>query len=71
MSRALTKSNPLANISGATLLIGVVLVGLLVWYLLKHKPVAASYTNLEKWNVKYNLDGLPVEIEIHRDAKKT
>lgn len=70
MSKALTKSNPLAKMSGTTLLIGVVLVGLLVWYLMKKKPVAATYQNLETWDIKYSVDGLPTTITIHRDAKQ-
>ena len=63
-----SKSNPPAKISGTTLLIGAVLIGLLIWFIFKSKPAAAQYNNVESWDVSYNEDGLPTKITIHREA---
>ena len=62
------QSNPPARISSTTMLIGAVLIGLLIWFILKKQPAAAQYNNVESWDVSYNEDGLPTKITIHREA---
>lgn len=59
-------SNP--AVSGTTLIIGAVLIGLLVWWLVRKKPIAGTYSNKEEWSVSYNADGLPTKIVINRNA---
>ena len=60
---AISSLMPLLLLAGAALLI----------YFLFRKKVApiANYKNKEEWTVKYNEDGLPVSITIHRDARQT
>jgi len=68
-SRTPVRYNPTFN---PTWIVGLALVGLLVWFLLKSRtqPVAGTYNNLESWEVSYNPDGLPTKITIHRDARR-
>ena len=71
MKKSLVKyqRNLPAKTSGVTLLIGVVIVGLILWFILKGKTTQAStYNNVESWDVAYNEDGLPTKITIHREA---
>ena len=52
----------------------VVLIGAVIWYLVKNKNGAAAagqYLNEESWDVAYNNDGLPTKITIHRNATRT
>lgn len=59
------------QVSATTILL-VAGVALLIWFLVKEKvptPVA-SYQNAETWSIKYNDDGLPTEITVHRDARQ-
>jgi len=76
MSKALTErqvqvSNP--GTPSAGLIIGLIVVGLIIWYLLKRKEAqpAGQYLNEEKWDVQYNVDGLPTSITIHRNATRS
>ena len=74
MSKALAErqvgvSNPSMS-SG--LIIGLIIVGLLIWYLMKRKAQpAGQYLNEEKWDISYNVDGLPTTVTIHRDARRS
>ena len=65
------RSNPPAKISGTTLIIGLVLVGLIIWLVVRNKqPTAGQYLNKESWDISYNEDGLPTKITINRDATR-
>ena len=56
----------------AGLIIGLIVVGLLIWYLMKkNSQPAGQYLNEEKWDVKYSEDGLPTSITIHRNATRS
>lgn len=75
MSRAVAKrqvevSNPSMPSTG--IVIGIILVGLLIWFLMKKNSAQAAgqYLNEEKWDVKYSEDGLPTSITIHRNATR-
>jgi len=72
-SKVPVKYNP--TISSTTLLLGLAVVGLLVWFLLKGRTgaqvPAGNYSNLESWDVQWSDDGLPLKITIHRDAKRS
>ena len=58
-----------AKTSGVTLLIGALIIGVIIWFLMKGKTAqASSYTNAEEWNVTYSEDGLPTKIVISRHA---
>ena len=51
-------------------LLGLALIGLIIWLFVKNKgqsPVG-QYLNEESWYVSYNEDGLPTKITIHRNA---
>ena len=71
MNRSLAKYNPPAKISGTTLLIGAVLIGLLIWFIKSKSAQAGSYNNKEEWQVTYDEDGLPTKIIITRNAVRT
>lgn len=59
--------NPVTKISGTTILVGIIFIGLLWWLISKNKSVA-SYKNLERWEIVRNEKGFTTEIIIHRDA---
>lgn len=63
--RVSTKSN-----SNITLILIVGLAVVVIYLLLKNRPVAAaSYQNVETWKVKWDEKTmLPLEVEVHRDA---
>ena len=62
-SRALTTS-----LSPSTMLIGILAIGLALWFIFKNKQTVGRYLNEESWDVQYNSDGLPTKIVIHRNA---
>ena len=66
------KKNLPAKKSNLGWVIGLVLIGLVVWLLIKNKiqnPASqGSYSNKEEWSVEYNSDGLPTKIVISRNA---
>ena len=71
MSKTLVKQNlGGVQVSSTTLLIGLALLALLVWYLLKNRTaMAATYTNEEKWDVDWDtVTMLPKSITVHRNA---
>jgi len=35
------------------------------------KPVGKRYQNTETWEIKWNTDGLPEKVTIHRDAVRS
>jgi len=35
------------------------------------KPVGRRYQNSETWDIKWNSDGLPEKVTIHRDARQS
>lgn len=76
----MTKSLATRNVSLSNpqpsweMLVMVVLIGAVIWYLVKNKNGAAAagqYLNEESWDVAYNNDGLPTKITIHRNATRT
>ena len=66
-SRAVARSSK--GISTTTILL-IAGVALLLYLILKNKPVAAQYLNKEEWSVEYSPDGLTTKIVIHRDARQ-
>ncbi len=56
--------------SATAIVVGLALIGLLVYFLLRNPQSTSEYKNLESWDVQYNVDGLPTKITIHRDAVK-
>ena len=58
--------------SNGLILIGLVALGLLIYFLARRQPSAISgnYSNEERWDIKYSDEGLPLQIVIHRDAKR-
>ena len=72
MTKALTKYQRNLPASGTTLVIGVILIALVIWLLLKNRQGSntGQYKNFESWDVQYNADGLPIKISIHRDARR-
>ena len=71
MRRSLVRYNPSTKVSGTTILIGIALVGLIIWLIVRSKqPTAGQYLNKESWDISYNEDGLPTKITIHRDATR-
>ena len=59
----------------ALTLIIVIAVGVLV-YLTRNRWLPAltptkTYENAEIWNITYNADGLPTQIVVNRNAKRT
>ena len=79
MSRSLTRYRrnlPAKGISGTTLLLGALVIGLVIWFLLKKQGSISQggigqYSNKEEWNVSYDKDGLPTRIVISRNATRT
>ena len=67
MSRSLAKKSS-SNISN--MLIGIVLIGILIYFVVKKNSIGQQYTNKEKWIVEYNPKGLPTTIIIERNAKQ-
>ena len=59
-----------------TVMIGIAIVALIIWLLLKNRQssmtgivgTAGTYKNEESWDVQYNADGLPTKVTIHRNA---
>ena len=41
-----------------------------VW-LTENKPEGRRYRNTETWDIKWNTDGLPEKVTIHRDARQS
>ena len=73
MSRALAirRSSGGIRLSTETILV-IAGLALLIWFLMKRKSVPiANYLNKEEWSIKYNEDGLPTSVTIHRDARQT
>ena len=57
---------------GMGLIVVVGLVALVVWLLMRQKPIAqplGTYLNKEEWDISYDKEGLPTKITIHRDAR--
>ncbi len=56
--------------SGMSMLFLAVAAAFVIWMLVKNRASASgqTYSNEESWDVKYNSDGLPVKIVIHRNA---
>ena len=79
MNRSLTRRRrnlPAKGISGTTLLLGALVIGLIIWFLLKKQGSVSQggigqYSNKEEWNVSYDKDGLPTRIIITRDARRS
>ena len=73
MTKALTKYQRNLPARGTTLVIGVILIALIIWLLLKNKqtPIIGNYSNKEEWSISYDNDGLPTRIVISRDARKS
>ena len=76
--RALTRYRrnlPARGMSGTTLILIAAAIGLVIWFILKKQGISqggiGQYSNEEKWNIKYDRDGLPTEITIHRQATRT
>ena len=72
--KALTKykrSAPISKSSNLNWVIGLALVGLVVWFLLKNKGASTQYLNKEEWDISYDENGLPTKITIHRDARRS
>ena len=53
-----------------SLLIGIAIVGLIIWLVMRGKPIA-QYKNTERWEIIRNEQGFATEIVVHRDAKQT
>ena len=76
MTRALAKrsSTVVSTPSGTTILIGLALVGLIIYLMLKNRDTAAAvgtYNNAETWNIKWDNDTmLPLSIVVHRNATR-
>jgi len=72
MTKDLTKYQRNLPAKGTTLVIGIILIALIIWLLLKNRqtPIAGEYKNLEEWSVTYNEDGLPIKISINRKATR-
>lgn len=74
MTKALIKRNVNVagyRISGTTAIIGVALLALLLWYLMRRNAMAGTYKNVETWTVKWDpVTMLPLEVEVHRDATR-
>ena len=53
-----------------TLLVGIAVVGLIIWLVMRNKSVA-QYKNTERWEIIRNEQGFATEIVVHRDAKQS
>ena len=71
MTKDLTKYQRNLPAKGTTLVIGVILIALIIWLIMKNKqtPITGTYSNTKKWFIKYNEDGLPTEITKVVNAK--
>jgi len=67
-SKALTVRRTSLSRTNPATLIGILIIGLLLWFILKNKKTAVQYLNGESWDITYNADGLPTKIAIHRNA---
>ncbi len=66
MSTALVKrDNIVTNPKSNTTIIFIIVVALLLYLLLKKKT---QYNNAETWEIKWNEEGLPETVTVHRDA---
>jgi len=66
VSTALVKSdNTVTNPKSNTTIIFIIVVALLLYLLLKKKT---QYNNAETWEIKWNEEGLPETVTVHRDA---
>lgn len=68
-SKALTVRRTSLSRTNPTVLIGILVIGLLLWFILKNKQsTVGQYQNEEAWDITYSTDGLPTKIVIHRNA---
>jgi len=66
VSTALVKrDNTVTNPKSNTTIIFIIVVALLLYLLLKKKT---QYNNAETWEIKWNEEGLPETVTVHRDA---
>ena len=66
MSTALTKRNvAVSNPINSTTLVMIIVVALILYFLLKKKT---QYNNAETWDIKWNEEGLPETVTVHRNA---
>lgn len=59
------------QVSGTTVVIGLALIILLIWFMTRNKAAAGSYQNAETWEITWSPDGLPTKVTIHRDARRS
>jgi len=77
MSKQLAKRSVSLGSNTTMIVLGLAVIGLLVYFLLKKNaaaapPPAGTYTNKEVWAIKWDPDTmLPLEIEVHRDAVRS
>ena len=68
MRKSLTKYKRNLPVSGTTLiLVGVAVIGLIIWFIVKSKSVA-QYQNIERWEIIRNEKGFATGITVHRNA---
>ena len=70
-----TGTSETSEASSFSWLLGLALVGLIIWLFVKNKSQGSAspvgqYLNEESWDVSYNEDGLPTKITIHRNATR-
>ena len=78
MSKAVAKRSVSLGSNSTMMILGLAVIGILVYFLLKKQnaaattPPAGTYQNLEKWSIKWDPETmLPLEIEVHRDAVRS
>ena len=74
MRRALApyRRNPPARQQSYGWVIGLALIGLILWLVMRQPRLGnvGQVRNKEEWEVTYNPDGLPTRIVIHREVKQ-
>ena len=78
MSKAVAKRSTSLGSNSTMMLLGLAVIGILVYFLLKKQnaaattPPAGTYQNAESWKIKWDPETmLPLEIEVHRDAVRS
>ena len=76
MSKAVAKRSASLGSNSTMMILGLAVIGILVYFLLKKQSAAAlpagTYQNLESWKIKWDPETmLPLEIEVHRDAVRS
>lgn len=67
-SLAIYKGNLLNKTSGTSILIGIIVIGIIIWFM---KGRTTQYQNTERWEIKRNEQGFAIEVIVHRDAKQS